>query len=766
MVWDPGLQLLSILFGEFRWVFLLPGVFAMFGAIGCMFCSEARWGDAPVKAKAKAADFVSATLPEKDEKDVWHHATRGLGKHRGQEEFATALDDHKDEAFVVVAKDYEDFEARKALAEGDRYPMVTLLLPAGQHWPEGVTKPKAVRVPGWVVRVLCPWAYQHTSADDWKRMTAQPGAAARKWSVQHEASTTQLGDTFGFELRDGHSRQAQLRGLLRVHSAEAAFKLLRASGKVDGDGRRWFVEPVYGELPGLVQGVLWHDWQENEDWQGFANRVARLSEDGVILGRRQLGSRVARGDARLKDRPSVWRASKVPREWHGDMVVEIFTSVGFRNAEVVQKLHRSKTTDWIVRAVAPSDAELFHSSLQDATGGQGPAEAPQPKKSKGPWMPDGGKRVPNTGKGDCMMLAIADALRRYAPEEKASGRSVPAFLATFYAKHFQEYEGIGKVHSRTTLMASRYAALGAVIWNLELHAAAHVLRRDIYVLDGEVKSFTHGGKGRAICLFYDDQVGHYEWIDGDVMMFWATPHQGTRLQGGGKRSHASTDGSLRPTKIRAEIDGDASPPPPQPKQHYFKRGTAFLKKKGFWVAPCPHCDAEIAASSPEKVSQQRRAHMRRWHPALPRMGYHWAKTPALEDVLPEESSVLWRCPIVGCRAGIRNKGETYSSKTLFKVTNKHREAMHPRVSEEAYRLKQISAHRATPAKRQSKRIQKKTFEKIPLWTPDDPRTASTTSSLWCFKSTMLYSSRGAACRPCSRGFDLCFRGTLVWLMQR
>ena len=57
-------------------------------------------------------------------------------------------------------------------------------------------------------------------------------------------------------------------------------------------------------------------------------------------------------------------------------------------------------------------------------------------------MPDGGKRVPNTGKGDCMMLAIADALRRYAPEEKASGRSVPAFLATFYAKHFQEYEAL------------------------------------------------------------------------------------------------------------------------------------------------------------------------------------------------------------------------------------------------------------------------------------------------------------------------------------
>ena len=304
-----------------------------------------------------------------------------------------------------------------------------------------------------------------------------------------------------------------------------------------------------------------------------------------------------------------------------------------------------------------------------------------------------------------------------------------------------------------------------------------------------MKSFTHGGKGRAICLFYDDQVGHYEWIDGDVLdelMFWATPHQGTRLQGGGKRSHVSADGSIRladfasvtsstgdvpktavsgsmcfrnfaspersgtntrqaesvrdcgilhrnllPKRVtrsrgqalgplrrlrcvtlrrrilpshwrlsagvseqrptswislaahcggrddpntrcgtagppqgpgscgsrssrpvvgvsdgafsasadacrgpHAEMDGDAIPPPPKPKQHYFKRGTAFLKKKDYWSAPCPHCDAEIAASRPEKVSQQRQTHLRRWHPGLPRMGYH-TKTPPPEEVLPE-----------------------------------------------------------------------------------------------------------------------------------
>ena len=41
-----------------------------------------------------------------------------------------------------------------------------------------------------------------------------------------------------------------------------------------------------------------------------------------------------------------------------------------------------------------------------------------------------------------MMLAIADALLRYAPEDKASGRSVRAFLATFYTRHFEEYEAL------------------------------------------------------------------------------------------------------------------------------------------------------------------------------------------------------------------------------------------------------------------------------------------------------------------------------------
>ena len=128
---------------------------------------------------------------------------------------------------------------------------------------------------------------------------------------------------------------------MRVHSADAAVGLLKGSGALDESGRRWFVEPVHGDLPRLHQGVLWIDWQQNEKWHEFATRVARLAEHGVVLWRAQLGTRVARTNQRLRDRPSAWRISKVPRVLDlgtGDMVIDVFTSLGFRNPGVSQKL--------------------------------------------------------------------------------------------------------------------------------------------------------------------------------------------------------------------------------------------------------------------------------------------------------------------------------------------------------------------------------------------------------------------------------------------
>ena len=623
--------------------------------------------------------------------------------------FSAALDDHKDDAFLVVAEDAEDFMQCAGMAEGERNAMVTLLLPASEAWPEDVDKPDTWRVPGhlqrslqvrlcfartfnegsptlttrkevsaasissykpaapsstkgrsgWVVRLLCPWNYHAGGSADWLRTQAHPGAAARAWALSFETKGVNLGDTFKFELRDGHLRHAQLRGLMRVHSAEAAMNLLKASGSLDQAGRRWFVEPVHGDLPLLPQGVLWMDWQQGEHWQDFASRVARLAEHGVVVGRSQLGTRVALSDRRLRDKASTWRVSKTPNGWTGDMVCDVLTSLGFRDCEVAQKCWKGPTTDWLARGVPPSAAELFQPSIKDGAGqlvelvvvkeskrrktasssqglrgetsvsfkslidvgkraekrhseappdNAGPQddvvmdsddakkfktdpEAAKAKKKK-PWYPEGAKRVANAGRGDCLFLAVADALAVLDPAKKASGRSVRAFLAAWFEKHYDEYndlwDGIKagaaskEASSGWTGEFRDYIAdikMSGIFGSyLELAAIAHSCQRDVLVLDedGKVTSFSHGGKGKAICLFFQRSIQHYEFLSGDVqgeLQFWASPHSGARNVGGGSlcledfASEASP--SLRLSQF-ASVNGSgaagssAKPPAPSP----------------------------------------------------------------------------------------------------------------------------------------------------------------------------------------------------------
>ena len=250
------------------------------------------------------------------------------------------------------------------------------------------------------------------------------------------------------------------------------------------------------------------DWQQGERWQDFASRVARLAEHGVVVGRSQLGTRVALSDRRLRDKASTWRVSKTPNGWTGDMVCDVLASLGFRDCEISQKCWKGPTTDWLARGVPPSAAELFQPSIKDGAGqlvvvvkeskrrknasssqglrgetsvsfkslieagkraekrqseGPPPAnpgsqgdvvmeaeDAKKPKtdleaakaKKKKTWYPEGAKRVANTGRGDCLFLAVADALAVLDPAKKASGRSVRAFLAAWFEKHYDEYSAV------------------------------------------------------------------------------------------------------------------------------------------------------------------------------------------------------------------------------------------------------------------------------------------------------------------------------------
>ena len=61
-----------------------------------------------------------------------------------------------------------------------------------------------------------------------------------------------LGDTFHFELQDGASKRAQLRGLFRVFDEEVALQLIRESGaKHTETGQRWYVDRVHGQPSSL-----------------------------------------------------------------------------------------------------------------------------------------------------------------------------------------------------------------------------------------------------------------------------------------------------------------------------------------------------------------------------------------------------------------------------------------------------------------------------------------------------------------------------------
>ena len=512
--------------------------------------------------------------------------------------------------------------------------------------------------PGWIVRFICAWSYNSSGERDWQLMQHNPGAAARAWACHHVSQSTLFGDSFKFELRDGSGRHAQLRGLMRVHTADAAMALLKGSGTLDDLGRRWFVEPVHGELPRLHQGVRWIDWQQNEQWQEFATRVARLSEHGVVLGRAQLGTRIAHTDQRLRDRPSTWRISKVPKLWTGDMVIDIFTSLGFRSSEVDQKLWRGPTNDWIVKGIPPSADELYQPAVKDGDGeivelvimkeakrrqqpsssyglrsemaisfqalhktrkqekrvgpppetsedvdmedGDGTKEkksktdkseaSAKPAPPKKAWFPEGASRRSNAGRGDCMFLAIADARAVLDPAKQASARSLRAFLVAYYEKHKDKFAALWDglkpgVTSRKdapgwkgdfSKYISKIKMAGVFGCYLELHAISDALQREVLVLDaeGKVTSFYYGGDDKAICLYFDKQKQHYEFLAGNVqdeLKFWSTAHAGSRDAGGGKSlnladfaSRSSRGTKKAPSRSLgladfASVDGDRSP---------------------------------------------------------------------------------------------------------------------------------------------------------------------------------------------------------------
>ena len=265
------------------------------------------------------------------------------------------------------------------------------------------------------------------------------------------------------------------------------------------------------------------------------------------------------------------------------------TSVSFKSLIDVGKRAEKRHSEAPPDNAGPQDDVVMDSD--DAKKLKTDPEAAKAKKKK-PWYPEGAKRVANAGRGDCLFLAVADALAVLDPAKKASGRSVRAFLAAWFEKHYDECNGLwdgikaGAASKETSSgwtgefrdYIAEIKMSGIFGSYLELAAIAHSCQRDVLVLDedGKVTSFSHGGKGKAICLFFQRSLQRYEFLSGDVqdeLQFWASPHSGARNVGGGSlcledfASEASP--SLRLSQF-ASVNGSgaagssAKPPAPSP----------------------------------------------------------------------------------------------------------------------------------------------------------------------------------------------------------
>lgn len=94
----------------------------------------------------------------------------------------------------------------------------------------------------------------------------------------------------------------------------------------------------------------------------------QVTSDGVVHGRFQLVLRVDPTDSRITTKPAMWRASRVPKTWNGDVVNDILSSLKFRDIELSEKNWRGQTTDWLVCVIALGSDQVFQPFFEGEDG--------------------------------------------------------------------------------------------------------------------------------------------------------------------------------------------------------------------------------------------------------------------------------------------------------------------------------------------------------------------------------------------------------------
>ena len=234
------------------------------------------------------------------------------------------------------------------------------VLGLGQEFPElkgkqtVELKTKKAEIPEntWVLRLIAPKPYQ----ENWHQLLANPGAQARQWACsQPNAQAKAMMDTWAFECVD----RWLVKGYMRIKDQNVAMALLQGSGSKQHE-TRWFVEPVVREhFPTLPGHVLWHQWDEKENYDQYAQRIRSTSKEGLVAGRYQLGTRTTKDDPRRVPTSSLWRLDGMPKEYTIDCVEELLEQVGFLDINVETKERHWRGSAWTFRARRDDDQEVL-----------------------------------------------------------------------------------------------------------------------------------------------------------------------------------------------------------------------------------------------------------------------------------------------------------------------------------------------------------------------------------------------------------------------
>ena len=270
------------------------------------------------------------------------------------------------------------------------------------------------------------------------------------------------------------------------------------------------------------------------------------------------------------------------------------------------------------------------------------------KKKKRGWLPKNAQIVTNEGAGNCLFLAVAQALMSVEKEKKKrTGRQIRQFVAEFMNRHAQEYEALwdeakpiteNPLESWNGTFTEYLTAMrtnGTWGTYLECFALSHALQRNILVLNSnknEVWNFRADTSSAAICLLFSDEGGgHYEFINGDVeddLWAWAKEHTGRGSSGqkGGAKSLALTDFASTNATPRKNLKRPRSPAntprltdfgskaSKSPKPLTGKKAS-FNEPKETWC--CNICHMTIGAETRPLLHDRRKYHIKSVHKDMP-----------------------------------------------------------------------------------------------------------------------------------------------------